>query len=118
MSIIRANSVQPTIPGQETYQVHRAWGTYNMLGTAAIIDSGNVTSLTDMGVGMPRFSLTTALPNAGGAVHNEPGIYDDGRTIPVQTGGRIMDTTTVDLRCGGDTITFIDWQLGGWGVMA
>ena len=46
----------------------RAWVTFNGTGTPAIIASGNVTSITDHGVGEYTINFTTALPDANYAV--------------------------------------------------
>ena len=59
--------------GTENYKV-RAWVNFNGTGTVAIRASGNVTSITDNGVGNYTVNFTTALPDtnysvvAGGAI--------------------------------------------------
>jgi hypothetical protein len=42
----------------------RAWVNFNGTGTVAIRSSGNVTSITDNGVGNYTVNLTTAMPDA------------------------------------------------------
>jgi hypothetical protein len=42
----------------------RAWVNFNGTGTVAIKASGNVSSITDLGVGRYRVNLTTAMPDA------------------------------------------------------
>lgn len=42
----------------------RAWVNFNGTGTIAIRDSGNVTSITDNGVGDTTVTYTTAMPDA------------------------------------------------------
>jgi len=46
----------------------RAWVNFNGQGTIAIRASGNVTSITDNGIGNYRVNFTTALPNANYAI--------------------------------------------------
>jgi len=42
----------------------RAWVNFNGTGTVAILASGNVSSITDDGVGKYRMNFTTAMPDA------------------------------------------------------
>jgi len=46
----------------------RAWVNFNGTGTIAVRASGNVSSLTDNGVGRYSVNFTTALPNANYAI--------------------------------------------------
>lgn len=46
----------------------RAWVCFNGTGTPAILASGNVSSITDLGVGNYRINFTTAMPDANYAV--------------------------------------------------
>jgi len=48
----------------------RAWVNFNGTGTVAIRASGNVSSLTDNGVGLYVVNLTSALPDTNGVVMN------------------------------------------------
>ena len=41
----------------------RAWVNFNGTGTVAIRDSGNVSSITDLGTGNYQVNFTTAMPN-------------------------------------------------------
>ena len=50
----------------------RAWVNFNGTGTIAIRASGNVSSITDYGVGMYRLNFTTAMPDANYAVIGSP----------------------------------------------
>jgi len=45
-----------------------AWALINMTGTAAIISSRNVASITDKGLGWVRVTFTTAMPDANYAL--------------------------------------------------
>ena len=51
-----------TVAGYPAYQC-RAWVNFNGTGTVAIRASGNVTSLTDNGVGSYTVTMTTAMPD-------------------------------------------------------
>jgi hypothetical protein len=46
----------------------RAWVNFNGTGTVAIRASGNVSSITDHGVGLYTLNYTTAMPNANYAL--------------------------------------------------
>ena len=46
----------------------RAWVNFNGIGTVAIRGSGNVSSITDSGVGTYAINLTTAMPDVNGAI--------------------------------------------------
>ena len=49
----------------------RAWVNFNGTGTVAIRASGNVSSITDGGVGQYTINFTTAMPDASGAITAE-----------------------------------------------
>jgi hypothetical protein len=51
----------------------RAWVNFNGTGTPAIRDSGNVSSITDVGTGDYRVNFTTAMPDAN---YSAPGSID------------------------------------------
>jgi len=46
----------------------RAWVNFNGTGTVAIRDSGNVSSITDLGTGQYQVNFTTAMPDANYAI--------------------------------------------------
>lgn len=54
--------------GSAPYYVCRAWVNFNGSGTVSITASGNVTSITDNGVGDYTVNFTTAMPDANYAV--------------------------------------------------
>lgn len=63
------NSAQfATVTGTAPIYPCRAWVNFNGTGTVAIRDSGNVTSITDNGVGDYTVNLATAMPDANYAV--------------------------------------------------
>jgi hypothetical protein len=62
MSIIKANTWQNP-DGTENYKC-RAWVNFNGTGTVAIRAAGNVSSITDNGVGDYTVNFTTAMPDA------------------------------------------------------
>lgn len=61
MSILKVNAVQGT-DGVERY-LARAWVNFNGTGTVAIRGSGNVSSITDQGVGVYTVNFATAMPD-------------------------------------------------------
>jgi hypothetical protein len=54
----------PTISGTAPLYMCRAWVNFNGTGTVAIRGSGNVSSITDNGVGFYTVNFTTAMPDA------------------------------------------------------
>jgi len=68
----------------------RAWVNFNGTGTVAIRASGNVTSITDQGVGDYTINLTTALSDINYSVAgfvNESGRIVTGRGVAFTTSG-------------------------------
>lgn len=57
-----------TISGTAPLYMCRAWVNFNGTGTVAIRGSGNVSSITDRGVGRYSVNLTTAMPDANYSV--------------------------------------------------
>lgn len=66
MSTIKVNAIQNT-SGVEQF-LAKAWVNFNGTGTVAIRASGNVTSITDNGVGDYTVNFATALADANHAV--------------------------------------------------
>ena len=63
------NSAQlATVVGTAPLYMCRAWVNFNGTGTVAILASGNVSSITDLGVGYYRINFTTAMPSANYSV--------------------------------------------------
>lgn len=61
----------------------RAWVNFNGTGTVAIRASGNVTSITDNGVGDYTVNFTTAMPDANFAVSGSAGLAGAARGLGV-----------------------------------
>lgn len=66
MSTLKVNAIQGT-DGVERYMA-RAWVNFNGTGTVAIRASGNVSSITDIGMGRYQVNLTTAMPDVNYAL--------------------------------------------------
>lgn len=62
------SSVLATPTGSAPVYACRAWVNFNGTGTVAIRASGNVTSITDNGVGNYTVNFTTAMPDANYSV--------------------------------------------------
>lgn len=73
----------------------RAWVNFNGTGTVAIRASGNVTSITDNGVGDYTVNFTTAMPDANycAALSGGEGTAGSGGRVPASSGA-----TTTTLR--------------------
>lgn len=66
MSTVRVNTIENT-SGVQQY-LAKAWVNFNGTGTVAIQASGNVTSITDNGVGAYTVNFTAAMSDANYAV--------------------------------------------------
>lgn len=66
MSTLRVNAIQNT-SGVEQY-LAKAWVNFNGTGTVAIRAAGNVSSITDNGVGDYTVNFTNAMPDANYAI--------------------------------------------------
>lgn len=66
MSTLKVNTIQNT-SGTEVYTC-KAWVNFNGTGTVAIRASGNVSSITDNGVGDYTVNFTTAMADANYSV--------------------------------------------------
>ena len=64
----------------------RAWVNFNGTGTVAIRASGNVTSITDNGVGDYTVNFTTAMPDV-----NYASVSSAGRNYTTSSSGRACD---------------------------
>ena len=64
MSILKVNSLQPSSAGSEDYYLCRAWVNFGGTGTVSIRDSGNVSSITDLGTGWYQVDFTNALSSS------------------------------------------------------
>jgi hypothetical protein len=95
----------------------QAWATFAMNGTARITASAGISSLSDLGVGLPQFNLSNALAAANGGGWACPSVWSDGYSEhALQTGGRITSTTAYRVYCGSDTTSRQDWYQGYAGV--
>ena len=93
--------------------VCRAWIQFDGTGTIAIDDSFNVSSITDIGVGIYKIDWDTAFANANysGVVSSwsrETAIYNhnaaDIRVKTYDSGGNIEDSAHVDVQAFGEPV--------------
>jgi hypothetical protein len=80
----------------------RAWVNFDGTGTPAIRASGNVSSITDNGVGTYTVNFTTAMPDANYAVHEQHSTGSaqttGGGTTPQISTLHTQTTTSVQLQ--------------------
>lgn len=116
MSTIKVDTIQNT-SGVEVYTV-KAWVTFSMDGSTSVINSENVSSLTDGGTGSPLFTMSNAIASANGSTWNTPALNSGGAEKALQSGARINTTTQWEGFCAGDTAASAsDWDLGYSGVI-
>ena len=69
----------------------RAWVNFNGEGVVSVIASGNVSSVTDNGVGDYTLNFATSMPNANYSISSSSTEYSDASPIPVSL--RMSGTT-------------------------
>ena len=92
--------------GTEEYFKCRAWVNFNGTGTVAIRAAGNVSSITDNGVGDYTVNFTNAMPDANyAAVMNGPTIdgVDTASTGAVSVVNKTTSNFRVDTETGNAT---------------
>jgi hypothetical protein len=85
----------------------RAWVNFNGTGTVAIRASGNVSSITDGGVGLYTVNFTNAMPDANYAVDALGSAENTGFGSMTITHGYTLTTSAVQLRPIGNS-TYYD----------
>jgi hypothetical protein len=71
-----APSELSTATGSAPSYSARAWVNFNGTGTVAIRESGNVSSITDLGTGYYTINFTTAMPDANYSIVGNTNGYD------------------------------------------
>ena len=111
LKILDANVTPAKLSGGQTGSAPifgvRAWVNFNGTGTVAIRSSGNVSSITDNGVGDYTVNFATALPDAnyavaltaGGIAGSDPTAWIAGTTTPTT-----YTTTAVRINTGSSAI--------------
>jgi hypothetical protein len=94
MSTLKVNAIQGT-DGVERYMA-RAWVNFNGQGTVAIRASGNVSSITDNGVGDYTVNFTAAMPDANYAA---VGMGNNATTQEIVSRSASVAPTTTAFRC-------------------
>lgn len=115
MSTIKVNAIQNT-SGVEVYTA-KAWVNFNGTGTVAIRAAGNVSSITDNGVGDYRVNFTSAMTDSNYSVvvtsrRSTAADMNFSATLkPTASGGTNypLATASCDVICGTVTnATFVD----------
>jgi hypothetical protein len=95
------NSAQvATVSGTAPLYMARAWVNFNGTGTVAIRASGNVTSITDNGLGAFTINLTTAMPDTNCAPVTSGQRYSASVSRAGKIDANMASTTTVRLFTG------------------
>jgi len=109
MSTIKVDAIQNT-SGVEVYTA-KAWVNFNQQGTQAIRADGNVSSITDGGVGITTVSYSSALSSANYALSGTA-TNNTARTGMIgPREGETFGTTAVWVHVQNDAGTFADSQL-------
>ena len=117
MSTIKVDTVQSTGGSAVTLtnqSATKAWFTINGVGTAALLDSFNVGSMTDNATGKFSANLSSAMTNFNYALANSHAVDDpDGSSHAGDNGfysheGALPKSTTVATVCSHDGSSFAD----------
>jgi hypothetical protein len=68
MSTLKVNTLEEATAGGATFYTAKAWVNFNGVGTVAIRQDGNVSSITDNGVGSYTVNFTSNLTDANYAM--------------------------------------------------
>jgi hypothetical protein len=105
MSTLKVTTLQ-TLTGVEVYTC-KAWVNFDG-GTSIIRGSGNVTSITDNGVGEYTVNFTTAMPDINYAAVGSAGNGSSSTSFGVATSASVAPTTLavrLAVRSTGNTLT-------------
>lgn len=110
MSTLQVNTLQNT-DGQEVYTA-KAWVNFNGTGTVAIRAAGNISSITDNGVGIYTLNFTNNLPNTNYSFVGTS-LGNTGPTIiclggPRATGPNDKTTSTAQVRAFSTSDQLVD----------
>ena len=95
MSTIKVDTIQDT-SGNEQFTA-KAWVNFNGTGTVAIRDSGNVSSITDVGTGEYVVNFSPAMPDANISVVAScqiAAVIGNARTVDFYASSAKIITTT------------------------
>ena len=100
MSTLKVNDIEEATVGGAKIWPSRAWVYFNQVSTQSIIDDGNVSSITDVSVGITNITLSNAMTSSNYAINTSIIEYtagSNGRVIShvrgSQSGGSTQTTT-------------------------
>lgn len=108
MATTESTLTQFNVSGSAPVYACRAWVNFNGTGTVAIRASGNVSSITDNGVGDYTINFTTAMPDAN---YSAVGMVDSPTSNIYSISGKFSfppTTTTLRVSTGLVGIAFAD----------
>ena len=96
-NVTLGSSVLATPTGSAPSYTCRAWVNFNGTGTVAIRASGNVSSITDGGVGVYTVNFTTALPDANFSCSIQTQIAASNQVIANISAGGTMTSSALPI---------------------
>ena len=94
-----------TVSGTAPLYMCRAWVNFNGTGTVAIRASGNVSSITDNGLGDYTVNFTNAMPDANYAVSGSAGDYTGGTQNRMGIDPKIFATGSIRINVDNTSST-------------
>lgn len=114
MSTLAVNSIVPVTAGSENYFLTRAWANINFSGTLAIRADGNISSVTDIGVGIARYNYSTSMTDSNYSVSamstrgTEDPTLNAGLAIAAIRGSSVYTTSYTEIGYGAPAWAFTD----------
>jgi hypothetical protein len=105
------SAVLATPTGSAPMYACRAWVNFNGTGTVAIRASGNVSSITDNGIGNYRVNFTTAMPDADYSVSFVARRSDNENTIWGIKSGTALQTTSANVFVKDTSFGAVDGEI-------
>jgi hypothetical protein len=109
VSTIKVNNIEPSSAGNETYFLAKAWVNFNGTGTPTARASGNLSSITDNGIGRYTLNLTLGLSDVNYAT---TAAASRSSTLPAIVGetdaGITKTTSAVQIACITDASAALD----------
>jgi hypothetical protein len=111
LQIANNGQLSAVVPGGSTLYngyLCRAWVMLNGTGTAALVASGNVSTITDHGTGQYTITFANPMPDANYSVVATVRRSDDSTTVPYVCGYLLPTTTNVRFVCTSVNLTLFD----------
>ena len=110
MSTLKVNAIEPANVGSEDYFLSRAWASVNQVTTTTILNSGNVSSVTDNATGRFTLNLTNTLADANFCWNGNGKRADTSNIVLIsQQSVDAKTTNSIGVSCHQGSWTLVDF---------